>query len=213
LRAATDRIDVLVNNAGGSFTGPVITEDGFERTFQVNYVAGFLLTLDLMEILTASQGAVVNTSSRAATKGTVDLGDLDGRQRFKTYRAYQDVKLASTLHIRELHARYHDQGLSAMAFNPGFIGGTSVGAEPFPILTRFNRAPLTWIFPSLSWGGARLAYFAEGTPGQAWQSGCYYRDDHRLRHTAKQAYDPQLSRQLWDTTIELLAHQGIVFAG
>ena len=40
-----DRIDVLVNNAGIGTAGPrEESDDGYELTFQVNYLAPFLLT-------------------------------------------------------------------------------------------------------------------------------------------------------------------------
>ena len=54
---AYPRIDVLANNAGGIFS-PVreTTVDGFELTFQVNYLAPFLLTQLLLDRLLDSQG-------------------------------------------------------------------------------------------------------------------------------------------------------------
>src|SRR6516165_1567226 len=45
------RIDVLANNAGGMFTQIHKTADGHEITFQVNYLAPFLLTTQLMDVL------------------------------------------------------------------------------------------------------------------------------------------------------------------
>ena len=61
LDAAYPWIDVLANNAGGVFGDPTKTDDGFERTFQVNYLAPFLLTLRLMDKLIASQATVIQT--------------------------------------------------------------------------------------------------------------------------------------------------------
>ena len=39
-----DRIDVLVNNAGGAQGERKVTIDGYERTFQINHLSSFLLT-------------------------------------------------------------------------------------------------------------------------------------------------------------------------
>lgn len=44
LRATYPRIDVLANNAGGIMGHREVTKDGFEKTFQVNHLAPFLLT-------------------------------------------------------------------------------------------------------------------------------------------------------------------------
>jgi len=52
LRATYPRIDVLANNAGGIMGAREVTKDGFEKTFQVNHLAPFLLTHLLMPALT-----------------------------------------------------------------------------------------------------------------------------------------------------------------
>ena len=41
----------------------LITEDGFERSFQVNHLAGFLLTRLVQPKLIASGASVIQTSS------------------------------------------------------------------------------------------------------------------------------------------------------
>ncbi|AUA16664.1 putative oxidoreductase YciK [Streptomyces malaysiensis subsp. malaysiensis] len=80
LDAAYPRIDVLANNAGGVFGDPARTPDGFEKTFQVNHLAPFLLTRLLMDKLLASGASVLQTSSVGARMaGKLDTDDLAGR--------------------------------------------------------------------------------------------------------------------------------------
>jgi NAD(P)-dependent dehydrogenase (short-subunit alcohol dehydrogenase family) len=45
------RIDVLANNAGGTFASRKVSADGHELTFQVNHLASFLLTSLLLDRL------------------------------------------------------------------------------------------------------------------------------------------------------------------
>jgi NAD(P)-dependent dehydrogenase (short-subunit alcohol dehydrogenase family) len=65
----TDRLDVLVNNAGigtstPGFVGREESRDGFELRFAVNYLAGYLLTRLLLDELRISAPArIVNVSS------------------------------------------------------------------------------------------------------------------------------------------------------
>ena len=56
----------LANNAGGLFDTAARTVDGYERTWQVNVVAPFLLTALLKDQLRGPESVVVNTSSIAA---------------------------------------------------------------------------------------------------------------------------------------------------
>ena len=77
LLASYPRIDVLANNAGGLF-GQETTKDGFDKTFQVNHLAPFLLTHLLMDRLIESDARVIQTSSAAHRLfGHIDLDDLD----------------------------------------------------------------------------------------------------------------------------------------
>ncbi|MBC7459670.1 SDR family NAD(P)-dependent oxidoreductase, partial [Candidatus Saccharibacteria bacterium] len=57
------KIDLLINNAGGVMKSITTTKDGFEQTFQVNYLAQFLLTNLLMDRLIQSKAGIINTSS------------------------------------------------------------------------------------------------------------------------------------------------------
>src|SRR5246127_5768122 len=63
IRFGYPRIDVLANNAGGMFTKAHKSVDGNDMIFQVNYLAPFLLTTQLMQVLLDSRATVVNTTS------------------------------------------------------------------------------------------------------------------------------------------------------
>ena len=65
LKNSYPKIDVLINNAGGLFGERALTVDGHERTFQVNHLAPFLLTNELIETLVKSKAVIINTSSAA----------------------------------------------------------------------------------------------------------------------------------------------------
>ncbi|WP_324605459.1 SDR family NAD(P)-dependent oxidoreductase, partial [Streptomyces sp. NRRL S-15] len=66
LAARCPRIDVLANNAGAILGERTVTADGFEESFQVNYLAPFLLTNLLIGNLLAGGASVIQTSSNAA---------------------------------------------------------------------------------------------------------------------------------------------------
>ena len=61
VRRRYPRIDVLANNAGTVNAADGLTVDGFDSVLQVNYLAAFLLTTSLMDVLIASQARIICT--------------------------------------------------------------------------------------------------------------------------------------------------------
>jgi NAD(P)-dependent dehydrogenase (short-subunit alcohol dehydrogenase family) len=204
LRAAHPRIDVLANNAGGLFSGPERTTDGFEKTFQINHLAPFLLTHELLDVLLGSRASIVNTSSIGARLfGRVDVEDLNTWRGFTPNRAYGNGKLANILFTRGLHARYAGRGLSSVAFHPGNVA-TNFAAESTSYLRPVYHTWLRRFLISSERGGANLAHFCTGTPGTDWQSGGYYDDRRRPGRTNPQAADDDLVLRHWQASAGML---------
>jgi len=203
LKEKYPRIHVLANNAGGIMGKRELTVDGHEKTFQVNHLAPFLLTNELMEVLTASNATVINTSSAANAFGHVDIEDLDAAGKYSTNKAYGTAKLENILFTTELHHRYNAAGIATAAFHPGGVA-TNFAAEStswfrFAYKTFIKRFMLT---PDQ--GADTLVWLATAKPGQDWVSGAYYAK-RALAKANKQAYDAQLARQLWDRSEALVS--------
>src|SRR5262249_30530959 len=82
--AQQERLDVLVNNAGGFFPGRATTADGFERTWALNHLAYFRLTLDLLPLLKASTPSrIVKVASTRQARGRIDFDVLGGARRYE----------------------------------------------------------------------------------------------------------------------------------
>jgi NAD(P)-dependent dehydrogenase (short-subunit alcohol dehydrogenase family) len=204
LRATYPRIDVLANNAGGIMGDRELTKDGFEKTFQVNHLAPFLLTHLLMPALIPSQAKVLQTSSIAAQRyGHVDIDDLQNEKNYEPLKAYGTGKLENILFTRELQRRFHDQGISAAAFHPGVVA-TSFASDTTHLMRHMYHSPLKHLFTiSPARGAEPLVWLAEGTPGSTWQPGGYYAKN-KLATTNAQADDPHLAQQLWDRSAAML---------
>ncbi|GMA31526.1 hypothetical protein GCM10025875_15180 [Litorihabitans aurantiacus] len=197
IRDRVEHIDVLANNAGGVFGERRPTDDGHERTFQINHLSPFLLT-ELLHDRLVGGGSVVNTSSVAAARfGVIDIDDLDNRKRFNANRAYGSAKLANILHVRGLHERYTAEGVSAVAFHPGMVG-TNFAADTTSWFRFIYRTPLRHlILISAEKGGSTLEHFLAGTAGRDWESGQYYDERSLVREPHPQAQDAELVTELW----------------
>ncbi|WP_193107198.1 SDR family NAD(P)-dependent oxidoreductase [Brachybacterium sp. FME24] len=199
-------IDALANNAGGIFGDRTPTADGFEKTFQINHLAPFLLTTLLLPRLLAGGASVVNTSSVAHRLfGHLDLEDLANARRYSPRKAYGDAKLANVLFTRSLREKFHDQGLFSAAFHPGLVR-TSFSTGSTSPMRWLYQSPLARLAPMISpeQGGATLAWFLTGTPGSTWTSGRYYDQDRPATRMNPQADDLELAEALWQRSAELV---------
>jgi NAD(P)-dependent dehydrogenase (short-subunit alcohol dehydrogenase family) len=203
-----DRIDVLANNAGGLFSRRSQTTDGHETTFQVNYLAPFLLTRLLLPRLreTASAGhpvTVIATASVANRWGRLRLDDLDSRKGLWLggWRAYGSAKTAVLLGTRELARRTQGSGITAYAFHPGFVT-TSFGADSW--MLRLGNAlgngglgitPETGAVPLIE-----LASVAEHPV----PSGTYFDGLVPNGRTSSAARDDALAERLWAASGKLV---------
>ena len=95
LRLRHDHIDVLINNAGASFSHRELTVDGVEKTLAVNHLAPFLLTNLVMDlVISASAGRIVTVASEAPAR-KLDLDNLQGERSYNFFGAYTRSKLAN----------------------------------------------------------------------------------------------------------------------
>ncbi|WP_370454511.1 SDR family NAD(P)-dependent oxidoreductase [Salinibacterium sp. dk5596] len=198
-------IDVLANNAGGIFGTRERTEDGFEKTFQVNHLAPFLLTNLLMPTLIASRASVINTSSAAAKLfARLDLDDLNNDRGASANRAYGNAKLANILFTRELNLRFNGEGISTAAFHPGVVA-TSFASDTTSPMRLVYGTPLRHLLRLITpeEGASGLVALAEGQPGVDWISGEFY-EHQRIAKTNPQAYDAEAARRLWEESERML---------
>lgn len=204
LRSCYPRIDVLANNAGGMAPRAQITADNFEWTYQVNYLAPFLLTTQLLDLLLDSRSSVVNTSS-SAQRCLVGVGvdDLLHIRRPGPGTAYALTKLASIMFTKELHRRYHGRGLSTVAFHPGYLDTNLGPASGWRSMALLQLSPTMRWAPKADRGARHLARFATGVPGRDWRSGEYY-SRHRIARTNRAARNIPLMDELWDRTVKQL---------
>jgi NAD(P)-dependent dehydrogenase (short-subunit alcohol dehydrogenase family) len=96
----TDRLDILINNAGigtgGSGAPRQTSADGYELRFAVNYLAGFLLTHLLLPLIKQSAPArIVNVAS--AGQQAIDFTDVMLTRGYSGTRAYCQSKLAQIM--------------------------------------------------------------------------------------------------------------------
>jgi NAD(P)-dependent dehydrogenase (short-subunit alcohol dehydrogenase family) len=186
IKGLTDRIDVLINNAGGVRDQKYMTSEGMEETFSANHFAPFLLTRELMPLIeaTAAKSApgavrVIAVSSLAYLQptGGLNWGDIQRlNSDFHASAVYCEAKLANQLYNLELDRRVSGKGIVSQALVPGIVhtNFSSHGDEQMqsycdaaPGLTPADVAKtLVWMATAPETGapGGRMFYEMEEKP-------------------------------------------------
>jgi retinol dehydrogenase-12 len=162
------RLDLLFLNAGIMAAPAGLTADGYELQFGTNHIGHFLLAKLLLPTLLETS-KFITTDVRVITISSFGHWGAPWRGiLFESLRTdmwwsfsltrYAQSKLANILFTKELHRRYHGQGITAVAVNPGLVN------------TELYRTAIDW------WGLGKLVATASwcfpsvevGTKGQLW---------------------------------------------
>jgi NAD(P)-dependent dehydrogenase (short-subunit alcohol dehydrogenase family) len=210
LAHATDRLDVLVNNAGihldlrRKWKQPHLV-DGHEVHWRTNYLGTAQLTRLLLPTLlrTAAgvgEARVVNVVSKLHARGRNDW--LGGTVTpYDSWDAYGASKLALVHEAAEIERRYGARGVHGYSLHPGSVY-TKVadrGLETAPVLGRLRKllAPLerrTLTSPEV---GARTTVWCATSPEAV--PGAYHRRS-AVAEASPEAADLDAGAELWDRT-------------
>ena len=196
----TDKVDVLLNNAGGMRAEFALTSEGNEVTFAGNHLGHFLLTKRLTPHLKAASAArIINTSSDAANycQG-LDWDDLQSITKWDSGAAYCVAKLYNVMFARELARR----GFISHAFHPGVVGSnftahttasTRAYMQTQDAITPDDAAqPLLWLATSAEAGASTGLYWNKGVQEAA----------------NPIALDDEACARLWEESENILAKSG-----
>jgi len=194
------KLHVLINNAGLILGDRVLTKDGLETTFEVNYLSHFLLTnLLLGAIKAAAPSRIINVSSEANSRGHIDFEDLQEEKNFGATRSYSQSKLAQVLFTRELAKRLEGTGVTVNSLHPGVVatnwGRHSVGAMSAGIR-------LASPFMASAKKGAETTVYLASSSDVERVTGQYFAKK-REEKSAKESYDEAVALKLWNVSLVL----------
>jgi len=190
-----DTLQVLVNNAGRVNVMRSVTVDGFEATFQVDYLSHFLLTNLLLEVLKKSAPSrIVNVSSASHYGGHLAFEDLQMVRGYGVMKAYSQAKLAQVLFTYELSRRLEGTGVTVNSLHPGAVATNIWKSSMGPLSPLGNITRLFLISPEK---GAETPVYLASSPEVEGVTGKYY--DHKLvKQSSAESYDEATAKKLWD---------------
>jgi NAD(P)-dependent dehydrogenase (short-subunit alcohol dehydrogenase family) len=197
------RLDVLINNAGAVFDKRQVTSEGFERTLAVNYLAPFLLTYELLDLLKASAPSrIINMTSGLAKKGNIDLDNLQSEEKnYSGMKAYSNAKLMLIVYTYELAKRLEGTRVTANVVMPGFVAtnlGKNTGSLRSSIMFKIVR-PMQI---SAKKGAETSVYLASSEDIKAVSGKCFSKK--KIAITCPESYEEELQKLLWNKTQRML---------
>ena len=197
-RKQNNGLDILINNAAIIPNKKIITTEGNEMQFAVNYIAPYLLSRLLLDLLkNNAPSRIVNTSSTAHTGGNLNVNDfqkLNEKYNLRGWGRYLDTKLQLTIDTIELSKELEGTGVTCNAIHPGFVN-TNLGRQ-LP-LQSFNK--LLGLFILSPKGGADPIIKAACSEEYENITGKYF---HRFKQkkASKKVFDKNVSSKLMEYT-------------
>ena len=136
-----DKIDVLINNAGALFLKREVNSEGVEKTFAVNYLSHFYLTISLIDVIKKTKNSrLVNISSMVHKFAKLNLSDMNFSINYNGYIAYFNSKLMNLLFSYKINRIYRND-INCYAIHPGWLNTNFGNNNPSKIrfLSNFIR--------------------------------------------------------------------------
>lgn len=188
----TDRLDVLVNNAGigpGSDDTRELSADGYELRLAVNHLAPFALTLRLLPLLeVGAPSRIVNVASGA--QQIPDLDDLHLEHAYTGSRAYAQSKLAMIATGIVLAGKLLPDVVTVNSLHPATLMPTPLVAESYG-----------HTIDDLDTGATATMRLIEAEELDG-VTGTYFTGTQESR-ADETAYDAEFQRRLWEISEEL----------
>ncbi|KLP06184.1 related to alcohol dehydrogenase homolog Bli-4 [Fusarium fujikuroi] len=206
-RSMSDRLDILINNAGIMSVPEGLTKDGYEIQFGTNHLGPALFTTLLLPTLKAT--AAMSTDVRViflsselenmAPKNSYLFNDLKTTlPKFSTWTRYGQSKLASVHYAQAL--ANHNPDLKVMSIHPGVIATNLSG----PVVKDYNFLMAALFKVAMKFVTVSIE---EGTLNHLWtatspdvKSGAFYFPVGVQGKGSSLSKDSKLRDQLWEWT-------------
>ncbi|MHB1697612.1 MAG: SDR family oxidoreductase [bacterium] len=193
-------IDVLINNAGVYLNDYMLSPEGIEATFQINYLSMFFLTLNLLPVIKPNgpeAARIINVSSMAHSSEP-DFENLLKPLKYDGHRAYGLSKLCVIYFTFELSERLKDKNITANCLHPGVINTKLLRDGWGGFGKFFSRGAAE--------GAATTVYLA--TAGEVENITGKYFSDSKTVKPHPTAYDINSRKKLWKLSEELIRKNG-----
>jgi len=186
-----NHLHVLINNAGTWDFKRRESKDGIENIFATNYLAPFLLTNLLLDVIKASKPARIINVTSGLHIGRINFDDIEFKHKFSGMKAYAQSKLSLILFTRILAKKLAGTGVTVNCVHPG-MNRTNLGRDA----GTFSRIGFKLLGKKPEKGAETSIYLASSKDVEN-ISGEYF-VKKEISKSSKESYDMDLAEKLWE---------------
>lgn len=193
-----NRLDVLLNNAGGVFSEFQLSEDGIEMTMANNHFNYFWLTYYLFDLLKNGINArIINVASDSHYSAKkIDIESFYKKKgRYFVMSAYEQSKLANVLFTYMLAEKAKPFNITVNALHPGFVY-TPIGDKNGNAFFGFVWNTASKLFGLTVEKGASSHIYLAGSDEVKNETGKYFHNCKAKKSSAI-SYDKSVQEMLW----------------
>lgn len=204
IRQKTDTIHALVLSTGVILPKQVLTEDGLEMGFAVQYLSRFAMVQLLMDELKRGHAHIVNVGAPKMKNAQIFFDDIALKDNFSMLKALGQEMYAIHLFTQEFAKRHSG---NEMVMNIGHVGIAKTGIMRE---TNFMMRVMVDVFGSSPQKAAsNFVYMAT----EADFSGYFLSKPGKPQSREKLNYDPATAEKLWNLSLKLMEGKQSATAG
>jgi len=192
-----DKLHVLINNAGVWDFKRRESKDGIENIFATNYLAPFLMTDLLLDMLKKSSPSRIINVTSGMHYGTINFDDIEFKQKFSGAKAYRQSKLGLILYTKLLAKKLEGTDVTVNTAHPGMNKtdlGRDAGGFSKMIFKMMGKDPKI---------GAETSIYLASSSDVKNITGEYFAKKE-IKKSSKESYDMELAKKLWDVSEKYL---------
>ena len=196
-----NKIDTLINNAGAYFIKREVNSKNIEKTFALNHLSYFKLSLGLLEKLEQSkEGRIINVASNAHKRFELILDDLENKLNYNGWKSYCRSKLLNVLFTYSFKKEIKTN-VTCNCLHPGFVNSNFGNNNNFYLKSLINFVR-NFISISTKKGSETIIYLTESDQIKN-ISGKYFYKKKEIK-SSLYSYNEEIAKNVWIKTLSYL---------
>ncbi len=197
--SSLEKVDILINNAGAIFDKREENDSGVEKTFALNHLSYFHLSLYLLNKLENSQdGRIINVASNAHKRYKLDIEDLENKNNYWGWKAYCRSKLLNIYFTYAFNKKLKTS-VTCNSLHPGFVN-SNFGNNNSNYLRHIINILKNMFAISCDKAAETPEYLANSEELKDKTGGYYIR--YSRRKSSKASYDEEIADIVWKKSME-----------